>query len=353
MSIEVSNHVITKTQYASCHPSIHTTNNINTSSVIPSSTTSSLSPTPVPNICSFNKKSVNDSPFETNSVLFLDVDGVLLNIQEQKTQHPILHNLQQTQKTAKTLNLKFNNHIKHMLQTIKQTNCDIVISSSWQFFTDIHLPYLYSFLEECGWNRTKNIHLLVDLLNINKQQYEECPYCKSRASNILRVVDEYHIQRYAVFDDLPLASVKYVCIPKDMCALIDKLAYTYFQSIVWRHTQREQIMPGVKEYIKYALTLPNSLFSENSLRFGFEFQSLGVYVCDAIARACPLTFEYDSKQVYAKIVSDLQRVLYVYCMENYDTMGNVAIDGHFIQTDARNGLSVDDVQRAVGMLVDG
>jgi hypothetical protein len=321
-------------------------------------------------------------PFQSHSVLFLDVDGVLLTAAQQKSQHPLLMQqksdvngadvCQQIKKRCETckaecggqcvcvwrrMGLTFDTNVKKLMTKLCEcTQCDIIISSSWQFFPKVHLPYLYAFLEDCGWDRHRNIHILVELLKINKKTYEELPYCQSRGRYIEQVVRQYssHIRRYAIFDDLPLNSPTYVCCPRSqhLPQLILTLALKYFQSIHWRHSQKEAVLPGIRQYIEYALTLPNSLFSENSLRFGFDFQALTVFVCDAIARACPLTFENGDPQIYTRIVSDLQVLIHAYCTQNLSIQGQPSLGINFIQTKADTAISEMDIEKAILLLSD-
>ena len=62
--------------------------------------------------------------------MFLDVDGVLLSTKEQ-------------QSLGKGENIKFNDEVTSlMIKLYRETDCDINISSTWQFYLDTHLKWL-------------------------------------------------------------------------------------------------------------------------------------------------------------------------------------------------------------------
>eukprot|EP00486_Rosalina_sp_Unknown_P007270 CAMPEP_0201574844 /NCGR_PEP_ID=MMETSP0190_2-20130828/19597_1 /ASSEMBLY_ACC=CAM_ASM_000263 /TAXON_ID=37353 /ORGANISM="Rosalina sp." /LENGTH=619 /DNA_ID=CAMNT_0048003653 /DNA_START=77 /DNA_END=1933 /DNA_ORIENTATION=+ len=69
------------------------------------------------------------SRFQSSTVLFLDVDGVLLSTKEQQT-------------LGKGENIKFNDDVTSlMIKLCRETQCDIVVSSTWQFYQESHLKW--------------------------------------------------------------------------------------------------------------------------------------------------------------------------------------------------------------------
>eukprot|EP00484_Ammonia_sp_Unknown_P008594 CAMPEP_0197075178 /NCGR_PEP_ID=MMETSP1384-20130603/211476_1 /TAXON_ID=29189 /ORGANISM="Ammonia sp." /LENGTH=832 /DNA_ID=CAMNT_0042514021 /DNA_START=95 /DNA_END=2593 /DNA_ORIENTATION=+ len=291
------------------------------------------------------------SRFQSSRVLFLDVDGVLLSVAEQA-------------KLGKGEGIKFSDEITSLMSKLcRETDCDIVVSSTWQFYHDTHLKYLVSYLEACGWRREK-VHTLLDLLpqhandgiNYGREWYEQSPYCACRARGIQKIVSLYapYISSWCCLDDLPLHSQKLVCIPKkeDLTQVVDALSEAYFQPITWRHAQRDTLMPDIKYCVKYAMTtLPNCVFGSQSYRFGYEFdQTMIYYQADAIAKLCKLTYEIKDSRLYQQVIQNMMAVISQYVSRNVQYQGIPAIAPFLIQTDQQIGITPQNIENAITLL---
>jgi hypothetical protein len=291
------------------------------------------------------------SCFQSSRILFLDVDGVLLSTKEQAT-------------LGKGENIKFNDDVTSlMIKLCRETECDIVISSTWQFHTESHLPYLIAYLVACGWRRNK-IHTLLDLLpnhandgiDYGREWYEQSPYCRCRARGIQKIVQLYgnYITRWCCLDDLPLHSVKLVCIPnkEDIKYVVERVSCAYFKPFTWRQNESVQLMPEIKYAVKYALTsLPNCIFSTQSYRFGYEYnQTMIYYQADAIAKLCKLTYEIKDNSTYQLILQNMMAVMQQYISANLSYQGDPYIAPYLIQTDQNTGVTVENIENTITLL---
>ena len=291
------------------------------------------------------------SRFQSDRVLFLDVDGVLLSTKEQQT-------------LGKGENIKFNDDITSlMIKLFRETDCDIVISSTWQFYLDTHLKWLIAYLNACGWANNK-IHTLLDLLpehandgiNYGREWYEQSPYCRCRARGIQKIVTLYHryISRWCCLDDLPLHSQKPVCIPKkeDIPNMIENISEAYFKPFTWRIPQKEQLMPDIRYCVKYAITsLPNCIFSSQSYRFGYEYnQTMIYYQADAIAKLIKLTYELKDNTTYQIIIQNMMGVMNQYLGNKLTYQGDPYIAPYLIQTDQSTGITPQNIENVITLL---
>ena len=291
------------------------------------------------------------SRFQSSRILFLDVDGVLLSTSEQAT-------------LGKGENIKFNDDVTSlMIKVCRETNCDIVISSTWQFHQDTHLKYLIAYLIACGWAKNK-IHTLLDLLpkhandgiNYGREWYEQSPYCRCRARGIQKIVSLYssYISRWCCLDDLPLHSQKPVCIPKkdDISILVNNISDAYFKPFTWRYKQKDSLMADIKYCVKYAITsLPNCIFSSQSYRFGYEYnQTMIYYQADAIAKLCKLTYELKDNTTYQIIIQNMMAVMNQYITKNLTYQGDPYIAPYLIQTDQGTGITPQNIENVITLL---
>eukprot|EP01083_Nonionella_stella_P140382 430382_1 len=291
------------------------------------------------------------SRFDSSRVLFLDVDGVLLSSQEQA-------------QLGRGHNIKFNDDVTSLMcKLYRETECDIVVSSTWQFHTVSHLPYLIAYLEACGWPNHK-IHTLLDLLpchatdgiNYGREWYEESPYCQARARGIQKIVSLYsnYITRWCCLDDLPLHSQKAVCVPNkdDIRQIVEQVSEAYFQTFSWRIKEKDKLMPDIKYCVQYALTsLPNCIFSSQSYRFGYEYnQTMIYYQADAIAKLCKLTYEIKDNATYQVILQNMMAVLTAYIGANLVYQGDPYIAPYLIQTNQETGITPENIDNAITLL---
>jgi len=294
---------------------------------------------------------LKSSRFQSSRVLFLDVDGVLLTTSEQAT-------------LGKGADIKFSDATTAlMMKLCRETDCDIVVSSTWQYYVESHLQYLVAYLVACGWRRNK-IHSLLDLLPSSyggRAWYEQAPYCWSRARGIQKVVSLYGsvISAWCALDDLPLHSAKAVCIPRecDLAGVVRRVSEAYFKALVWRHSERAQLIGDVEYCARYALTsLPNALFSAQSYRFGYELnQTMIYYQSDAIAKLCKLTYEVRDNATYQAMLQNMMAVLTQY-LQALSAKGEVTFQGdphiapYLIQTDKDTGITHANIENAITLL---
>jgi len=222
---------------------------------------------------------------------------------------------------------------------------------------------LYKYLERCGWHRNK-VHTLLDLLpskyddSEKRAWYEESPYCRCRARGIQKIVSMYnqYITTWCCLDDLPLHSIKTVCIPKKhhLQNIVNKVSDAYFDVFVWRHHQRKELMPDIKYCANYALTsLPNCLFCQQSYRFGYELnQTMIYYQSDAIAKLCKLTYDKQiNSNLYQQIIANIMKVINDYIATNIQyQQGDPEIAPYLIQTDQQIGITPDNIENAITLL---
>jgi len=293
------------------------------------------------------------SRFESSRVLFLDVDGVLLSSVEQ-------------QNLGKNENIKFNDDVTAlMMKLCRETGCDIVISSTWQFYKESHLKWLCRYLVACGWKESK-IHTLLDLLPSHasadgivygREWYEESPYCRCRARGIRKIVSMYaqYISAWCALDDLPLHSGKNVCIPKaeDIECMVGQLSEAYFKPFEWRAHEKLKLMRNIKQCVRYAITkLNNCLFGSNSYRFGYEYdQTMIYYQADAIFKSCSLSYDIkDNAAMYQLVIQNMMAVVNQYVSQNLTYQGDPFIAPYLIQTDQRTGITPQNIENAITLL---
>lgn len=293
------------------------------------------------------------SRFQSSRILFLDVDGVLLSTEEQA-------NLGHGE------NIKFNDDVTAlMVKLFRETDCDIVVSSTWQFHKESHLKYLINYLVVCcGWRRTK-IHTLLELLPSNandgieygREWYEQSPYCRCRARGIRKIVELYgsYITAWCALDDLPLHSQKPVCIPKkeDLGTMVANVAEAYLKCISWMdEAQKGQVLEEVKYYVKYALTqLPSCIFSTQSYRFGYEYNQTMIYFqADAIAKYIAITRQVRDNGMYQSILQNMMAVMNQYLAANLTYQGDPHIANYLIQTDQSTGITPQNIENAITLL---
>lgn len=124
-----------------------------------------------------NNHMMISSPFISNTVLVLDVDGVLCL--PNQTKYNGCRNI--SPRKCKCVLYKqcygwfFIEMKEYLAQICMRTRCDIIISSSWQF-QSLRLQYLYQVLCDCGW-KYEQIHTLSYLFNnIIGQEFNQCLY---------------------------------------------------------------------------------------------------------------------------------------------------------------------------------
>ena len=293
------------------------------------------------------------SRFESSRILFLDVDGVLLSSSEQ-------------QHLGKGANIKFNDDVTAlMIKLCRETDCDIVISSTWQFYAESHLKWLCFYLVACGWKRSK-IHTLLDLLPsvpsedgviYGREWYEESPYCRCRARGIQKIVSMYaaYITSWCALDDLPLHSGKSVCIPRkeDLNDMVRDLSEAYFKAFEWRQHQKEELMPNIYKCVEYAITkLSNCIFGSNSYRFGYEYdQTMIFYQADAIFKSCTLSYDIkDNAALYQVVIQSMMAVISQYIGANLTFQGDPYIAPYLIQTNQKTGITPQNIENAITLL---
>ncbi|ETO14018.1 hypothetical protein RFI_23350 [Reticulomyxa filosa] len=324
-------------------------------------------------------------PFISTKLLFLDVDGVLLTLHQQqnfrkhanhvvdkmdKPQHcgkpenteqdqqELDSELQsqsqsqtqtqtQTQGEVEQEDVRFDEErFRRMKEIYEHTQCDIVVSSSWQFYEE-HLQSLVHFLVKCGWKK-EQIHRLVMLLpnELSKSAYEKPPYCKSRAQAIVSVVTYWKdfITHWAVLDDLPLSSANIVYVPEEKLAhdVAERLTGTYLNCFRWSPAYAYQLIPVVRNH--FWKQLHNSLFSWRSCLFGYEIctdHTLGQEVL-ALLNEAPLNHWIDSNDHWLVIFQSLMNIIHAILHSNQDTQGLPAIASYFVHTDQLVGLSQEN-----------
>jgi len=292
------------------------------------------------------------SRFQSSRVLFLDVDGVLLSTTEQAH-------------LGKGENIKFNDDVTCLMEKLyRETDCDIVVSSTWQFYKESHLRWLINYLVACGWRRDK-IHTLLDLLpshandgvDYGREWYEQSPYCQCRARGIQKIVELYgsYITAWCALDDLPLHSQKMVCIPKkeDINTMVANVAEAYLKCISWRNeAQKLEDLEGVKYCVKYALTqLPSCIFSSQSYRFGYEYNQTMIYFqADAIAKCIAMTREIPDNATYQATLQNMMAVMNQYLATNLTYQGDPHITPYLIQTDQNTGITPPNIENAITLL---
>jgi len=296
---------------------------------------------------------LKSSRFQSSRVLFLDVDGVLLTTKEQAT-------------LGKGPDIKFSDEVTALMSKLcRETDCDIVISSTWQYYAESHLQYLVAYLEACGWRREK-IHSLLDLLptsvhsaegmEYGRAWYEQSPYCHSRARGIQKIVSLYGsvITSWCALDDLPLHSSKPVCIPRaeEISRVVRRVSDAYFKPLTWRQAQRAQLISDVEYCARYALTsLPNCVFCAQSYRFGYEYnQTMIYYQADAIAKLCKLTYEVRDNGTYQAMLQGMMAVLTQYLGSRLTYQGDPSITPYLIQTDKEKGITPANIENAITLL---
>jgi len=292
------------------------------------------------------------SRLQSSRILFLDVDGVLLSTAEQST-------------LGKGAAIKFSDDVTALMTKLwRETDCDVVISSTWQFHAESHLKYLVNYLVACGWRRTK-IHTLLELLpshandgvDYGRIWYEQSPYCRCRARGIQKIVALYgsYITAWCALDDLPLHSAKPVFIPRkeDVPALVHSVAEAYLKCVSWRdEAQKAEDLEAVKYCVRYALTqLPSAIFSAQSYRFGYEFNQTMVYFqADAIAKCIALTREVTDNGVYHSMLQNMMAVMNQYLSSNLTYQGDPEIAPYLIQTDQATGITPQNIENSITLL---
>jgi len=297
---------------------------------------------------------------QSSRVLFLDVDGVLLSVKEQS-------------KLSTGRGVDFNPHVTALMKKLcRETQCDVIVSSTWQFYEESHMPPLIAFLCDCGWRRNQ-IHTLLSLLPASKcerdptvygrEWYEESPYCYCRARGIQKIVSLYasHISRWCCLDDLPLHSRKLVCVPKaqDVSTMVERLAQAYFSSLVWNGVTRgdneaknAKLMAEISYCVKYAITnLPNALFCTQSYRFGYESNRTMIYYqSDAIAKLIKLSYELSEGAAYQGMIQSLMAVICDYVDSHLVYQGDPYIAPYLVQTDQERGITEPNIENAITLL---
>lgn len=292
------------------------------------------------------------SRLQSSRLLFLDVDGVLLSREEQAN-------------LGKGENIKFNDDVTSlMMKLFQETDCDIVVSSTWQFHEESHLQYLINYLVACGWRRGK-IHTLLELLpshandgvDYGREWYEQSPYCRCRARGIAKIVSLYgaYITAWCALDDLPLHSQKPVCIPKREAIplMVARVSEAYLKCISWRdEAQKAGDLEGVKWCVKYALTkLPSCIFSSQSYRFGYEYnQTMIYYQADAIAKCIRFTQQVTDNGTYQAMIQNMMAVMNQYLAGNLTYQGDPHIKPYLIQTDQATGITPQNIENTITLL---
>jgi hypothetical protein len=127
---------------------------------------------------------------ESNSVIFLDIDGVMVtSAQLHAKDNPVYHNHTFDKKCVRVLN-----------EILQNTTADIVVSSDWK--TNYGLQALNNIFGLNGITR-EIIAITPSLWGIEYFNYAQLEDC--RAAEILKYVKEHNITNYVAVDDLNLS----------------------------------------------------------------------------------------------------------------------------------------------------